>query len=161
MRLTSACLVMIAIGASACGDDAGGGTGGGAATADPVLGTTHEGACETWADFTDACAAEGGTIADYCQGVSCQQHGTCYAPPPAPQANEFTCDGLFNCAVGTVCVSYNPLADGCFDHRCDPVPSACAADATCACLEENDDSITSCTADPAGNITLQTQLTPG
>lgn len=160
MKIGLSCLFMVAIGASACGDDTGG-TGGGAA-GESVLGTTlEEGADEEATQrFYDACEDEGGILADFCQGSLGRWSGTCYPPPPTPAADEFTCDGLFNCPVGTVCATYDPVTDGCFEHSCDPIPTACADEPTCACLEEGDPSIASCAADDAGNVTVDRRAGP-
>lgn len=160
MRITPSWWLLVALGASGCGDDAGG-AGGGAS--EPVLGTTlDEGADQDAAQrFYDACEDEGGILADLCRGSGVFWSGTCYAPPPAPAADEFACDGLFNCPVGDVCATTTPMADGCYDHACEPVPAACADDPTCACLRERDPSIDGCTTDDAGNPTVNRPWGPG
>jgi hypothetical protein len=133
------------------------GPGGGGAP-ESVLGTSHEGDCTTAADFADACDAEGGLLADNCQDAACGGPGwraTCYEPPPAPGPEEFSCDGLFNCAVGEICRILTPSADGCFSHTCEALPAACVDDPTCECLLAQADSTEqdTCELDEDGNPT--------
>jgi hypothetical protein len=134
------------------------GAGGGSS----VIGTTHDGECSTADEFAAQCEGEGGVLGDNCQDAGCGGAGysaTCYPPPPAPTAAQFSCDGLFNCDLGEVCHFTNPIADGCFDHACEPPPGACAADVSCACLEANwpsPDSVLDCTEDASGNPTIET-----
>ncbi len=134
--------------------------GGGGSTAEPVLGTTHDGECSTAQAFADACEEEGGLLADNCQDAGCGGPGwraTCYEPPPAPNADEFSCDGLFNCAVGEVCSVVSAVADSCNSHACEPFPAACVDDPTCECLLAEDLSEQgTCEEDASGNPTLHT-----
>lgn len=170
-------LSVLVLGAAACSDSDGDSTGsggggaggdsttnavgsGGAGGTDPgsILGTTHDGECTTAADFAEACEAEGGVLGDNCQDASCGGPGwraTCYEPAPAPGADEFSCDGLFNCAAGEICRVFDPVADGCFDHACVAFPAACVDDPTCECLlAQAESSEDTCELDADGNPTL-------
>ena len=134
------------------------GTGGSGTGGSPsVLGTRFSGgacAIEEGEAFIAACEAEGGKIDDGCYASVCAHpadHATCYAPFE-PAADEFSCDGVFACKVGTVCMVVYPQGDGCTSHEC-VTPVACAADLTCACIEAQSPPA-SCIADSAGNVTV-------
>jgi len=125
-----------------------------------TVGAMHDGECTTADDFASQCEEEGGVLGDNCQDAGCGGSGykaTCFAAPPAPTANQFACDGLFNCTSGEVCHVTNPVADGCFEHECEAPPAACASDFSCACLEANATaSVLDCAEDANGNPTLTT-----
>lgn len=103
--------------------------------------------------FYQKCEDKGGVIADYCINAVCITAGACYGPRPEPSADEFSCDGLFNCAVGELCYVVKPSGDGCYQHLCMDLPAECAADPSCGCLK-NAIMSTTCSTDAAGNATL-------
>lgn len=170
MQVMAIGLVLLGLTMSGCGDDTNaahdsgstGGEGGGGGDQQSVLGTKQKGGCGSSEAFADECKAEGGILADHCQDAVCAGDGymaTCYAPPPAPGAGQFSCDGVINCDEGKLCVVENPIADGCFSHACEAAPADCAATPTCACLEANyDGSVLHCEEDAAGNVRVE--LTP-
>lgn len=133
-----------------------GGAGGSGAGGRPnVLGTKHNGDCNTATAFAAACEEQGGVWGDKCQWSNCTFDGlsaTCFEPH-APAADEFSCDGLFNCKTSEVCRIKDPLADGCFLHECVPIPSGCTADPTCDCVTK-EVSAFFCEADAEGHLTL-------
>ena len=163
-------LTLIVVGTAGCEESdtgaSGGGAGGGSSSTEggggggeSVLGTTQDRDCDTVEDFAAACAEEGGLLEDGCQGTTCagsvgRPGATCFAPPPAPSPTEFSCDGLFNCAVGEMCQVFEPLADGCFAHTCEPFPSGCVEDPTCECLLTQERAV-SCEEDEDGNPTFR------
>ena len=51
-----------------------------------------------------------------------------------PGASSFACDWLA-CASDEACVHVAPDGDACFEAACEPLPSACAANPTCDCVE--------------------------
>ncbi len=94
-------------------------------------------------------------MGDNCQWANCTGEGvnaTCFDPQP-PGADEFSCDGLFNCQVSEVCRIKKPDADGCFLHECLPIPSECLADPTCDCVQTVIAAY-HCAVDAEGNLTL-------
>lgn len=136
------------------------GPGGGGGAPESVLGTAHDGDCSTAQDFAAACEEEGGLLADNCQDATCGGPGwraTCYEPPPALTAAEFSCDGLFNCAVGELCSVVRPSPDGCYSHACEPIPPACVEDPTCTCLLELEP-FAECEEDASGNPTIYDEI---
>lgn len=131
-------LLLLAVAVAGCGDDSTGGAGGGDAySEDPVLGTEHDGACETVSAFTAQCEAEGGIHTDICNYDTCQAGGRCAEAPPALQEGQFLCGGVEVCGADQLCIETTPLAVGCRDHQCAAIPAECAETPTCACLLEN------------------------
>lgn len=166
--------LLVAFGCSSSSGDAGvGGGGSTSSTGDDAcgwgggttIGDTHPGPEETcsWYAFAMACEAEGGFVDGDCYGSGSAWGGTCYAPPPAPAADEFACEDfgderhVMNCKKGMACFVLVAAGDGCHGHSCEPLPAECAATPTCACVEATYLPIepVDCTEDAAGNIILR------
>ncbi len=151
-------LTSLGCGASEGTSGAGGGGGGGGGATENVVGTRHDCATMPRNTFIAACEEQGGLLADGCSSGAtnpCDSAGTCYLVPPAPQGSEFSCDGLFNCAVGQGCYVYSPSQDGCGEHECFDLPADCGMP-VCDCLTPGTPQVPSgsCSEDAQGNPTI-------
>jgi hypothetical protein len=162
--LGAAAVAMFGAGTAGCGEiaerggSAGSATGGGSGGAAGGGGDSTDAATSGGYECPPTTECDAGTVLeDTCRGTFCPvYYGTCYPPAPPPGMDEFSCDGLLNCAVGQVCKIAEPFGDGCYDHDCVPIPAACAADPSCECLASNvSGGSNQCTLDGDGNATIR------
>jgi hypothetical protein len=65
-----------------------------------------------------------------CESVECYY-------PSTPLQGEFSCDGLVNCKTDEICLVLDEPTDGCSGRFCEPPPTACVGNLTCACIEDS------------------------
>ncbi len=132
MTRRTAAVAMTLAAHAGCGDSDGSSGASGSSDSTSTTGAdclgSYRGACQC-----EACEERGGTCGDGCVDAFGWRSSLCYFPT-APNAGEFSCDGVVNCYVGQVCLFEKAWGDGCSDHRCSSPPLACASDPTCACI---------------------------